>query len=51
MSMWQQMTENGTHSAIDFYLFRLTFEGLHFTGNATMKKLDSAQGARMTIMS
>lgn len=50
-SMWRQMTENDKHKEVDLYIFRLTFDGIRFTGNSSIKRIQSAQGARMTVVS
>jgi hypothetical protein len=51
MSMWKQMTDNGKHTAIDFYTYRETFDGLRFTGNSSIRNVSSAAGMRTTVMS
>jgi len=49
--MWRQITENEKHKEVDLYTFRLTFDGIRFTGNSSIKRIQSAQGMRMTVVS
>lgn len=52
MSMWKQITDDGKQTSIDFYVFRQTFDNLKFTGNSTIRNIDSAPpGARSTVFS